>query len=182
LSLPVSINSRFAITAVCHRLLLGVAEQRRCRRPGTYFPRCFSRAGARSTPCSRRPGSLRARRVDAESRPADEGTRPGRRVEVGGVADQRRGRSLGGTFRTRPLTTDYRYIWVDATYHKVRVIGRVTSQATVVAVGRSSTSDKLHSRTARAAEQRDQPAVVGIFPTPQSDIRLVGAIVLEQGQ
>lgn len=34
-------------------------------------------------------------------------------------------------FRTRPLTTDYPYLWVDATYHKVRVNGRVTSQATV---------------------------------------------------
>jgi len=38
-------------------------------------------------------------------------------------------------FRTRPLTTEHRYLWVDATYHKVRVDGRVISQATVVAVG-----------------------------------------------
>jgi len=38
-------------------------------------------------------------------------------------------------FRTRPLTGEYRYLWVDATYHKVRVDGRVQSQATVVAVG-----------------------------------------------
>ena len=40
-------------------------------------------------------------------------------------------------FRTRALTTEYPYLWVDATYHKVRVDGRVMSQATVaVAVTR----------------------------------------------
>lgn len=39
------------------------------------------------------------------------------------------------SFRTRPLTGEHPYVWVDATYHKVRVDGRVLSQATVVAVG-----------------------------------------------
>ena len=38
-------------------------------------------------------------------------------------------------FRTRALTSEYPYVWVDATYHKVRINGRVMSQATVVAVG-----------------------------------------------
>jgi putative transposase len=38
-------------------------------------------------------------------------------------------------FRTRPLTGEHRYVWLDATYHKVRVDGRVISQATVVAIG-----------------------------------------------
>jgi hypothetical protein len=38
-------------------------------------------------------------------------------------------------FRTRPLVGEHPYVWVDATYHKVRVDGHVTSQATVVAVG-----------------------------------------------
>lgn len=38
-------------------------------------------------------------------------------------------------FRLRPLSGEHPYLWVDATYHKVRVDGRVTSQATVVAVG-----------------------------------------------
>jgi putative transposase len=41
-------------------------------------------------------------------------------------------------FRTRALTGEHRYLWVDATYHKVRVDGRVISQATVVAVGITS--------------------------------------------
>jgi transposase-like protein len=38
-------------------------------------------------------------------------------------------------FRTRPLAEAYPYLWLDATYHKVRVEGRVVSQATVVAIG-----------------------------------------------
>jgi transposase-like protein len=38
-------------------------------------------------------------------------------------------------FRTRPIEGEHPYIWVDATYHKVREGGRVTSMATVVAIG-----------------------------------------------
>lgn len=38
-------------------------------------------------------------------------------------------------FRNRPLTGAYPYIWLDATYVKVRKAGRVLSMAVVVAVG-----------------------------------------------
>lgn len=38
-------------------------------------------------------------------------------------------------FRTRSLSAEYPYVWLDATYHKVRIDGRVISQATVVAIG-----------------------------------------------
>lgn len=38
-------------------------------------------------------------------------------------------------FRTRPIEGECPYLWVDATYHKVREAGRVVSMATVVAVG-----------------------------------------------
>jgi transposase-like protein len=38
-------------------------------------------------------------------------------------------------FRTRPLNGEHPYVWLDATYHKVRMDGRVVSQATVVAIG-----------------------------------------------
>ena len=38
-------------------------------------------------------------------------------------------------FRTRRLPAESPYVWVDATYHKVRIDGRVVSQATAVAVG-----------------------------------------------
>jgi putative transposase len=38
-------------------------------------------------------------------------------------------------FRTRPLATTYPYLWLDATFVKVRENGRVVSQAVVIAVG-----------------------------------------------
>lgn len=38
-------------------------------------------------------------------------------------------------FRTRPLTAKYPYLWLDATYQKVRENGRVVSNAVVVAYG-----------------------------------------------
>jgi transposase-like protein len=49
---------------------------------------------------------------------------------------------LVAAFRTRALTGEHRYLWVDATYHKVRVDGRVISQATVVAIGITSEGDR----------------------------------------
>ena len=45
-------------------------------------------------------------------------------------------------FRTRALTGEHRYLWVDATYHKVRIDGRVISQATVVAIGVTTEGDR----------------------------------------
>ena len=45
-------------------------------------------------------------------------------------------------FRTRALTGEHRYLWLDATYLKVRVDGRVISQATVVAIGITSEGDR----------------------------------------
>lgn len=38
-------------------------------------------------------------------------------------------------FRSRPLTYSYPYVWLDATFVKARVDGRVVSQAVVIAVG-----------------------------------------------
>ncbi len=38
-------------------------------------------------------------------------------------------------FRTRPLTDRYPYVWLDATYLKVRQDGRVVSMAVVIAIG-----------------------------------------------
>jgi transposase-like protein len=38
-------------------------------------------------------------------------------------------------FRTRPISGEHPYLWIDATYHKVRQDGRVISMATVVAIG-----------------------------------------------
>lgn len=47
----------------------------------------------RARPLGRGPGSIRARRVDAEGRRADEGPRPGRGAEVGGLSHLQRARS-----------------------------------------------------------------------------------------
>ena len=38
-------------------------------------------------------------------------------------------------FRTRAIAGEHPYLWIDATYHKVRQDGRVQSMATVVAIG-----------------------------------------------
>jgi transposase-like protein len=38
-------------------------------------------------------------------------------------------------FRTRPIAGEHPYLWIDATYHKVRQDGRVLAMATVVAIG-----------------------------------------------
>jgi transposase-like protein len=45
-------------------------------------------------------------------------------------------------FRTRPITGEHPYVWLDATYHKVRIDGRVVSQATVVAIGVTQAGDR----------------------------------------
>ena len=39
------------------------------------------------------------------------------------------------SFLSRPLDGEHPYVWLDATFHKVRELGRVVSVATVVAVG-----------------------------------------------
>src|SRR5690606_2238764 len=65
---------------------------------------------------------------------ADEGARGGQRVQVGGLADLRRTRLMVEAFSHAGVDHRLPYIWVDATYHKVRVHRCVTSQRTVVAV------------------------------------------------
>lgn len=43
-------------------------------------------------------------------------------------------------FRERPLTAQYPYVWLDATYVKIRDGGRVKSQAFIIAIGLSAES------------------------------------------
>ncbi len=45
-------------------------------------------------------------------------------------------------FRTRPLATTYPYVWLDATFVKVRENGRVVSQAVVIAVGVKASGER----------------------------------------
>lgn len=45
-------------------------------------------------------------------------------------------------FRTRPLSSTYPYVWLDATYLKVRQEGRVVSVALVIAIGVAQTGER----------------------------------------
>jgi putative transposase len=45
-------------------------------------------------------------------------------------------------FRSRGLEGEHPYVWIDATYHKVRQYGRVQSMATVVAIGVTATGER----------------------------------------
>lgn len=45
-------------------------------------------------------------------------------------------------FRNRPIEGSHPYLWLDATFHKVREDGRVISMATVVAVGVTTTGER----------------------------------------
>jgi putative transposase len=45
-------------------------------------------------------------------------------------------------FRTRPLAGPYPYVWLDATYLKVRQDGRVVSMAVVIAIGVRATGER----------------------------------------
>jgi putative transposase len=56
-------------------------------------------------------------------------------IDIRGVADLQRARPVGRGISHAAAPRRASYVWVDATDHKVRVDGRVTSQATVVAIG-----------------------------------------------
>lgn len=45
-------------------------------------------------------------------------------------------------FLARPIETECPYVWLDATFHKVREAGRVISVATVVAIGVTTTGER----------------------------------------
>ena len=117
-------------------------RSRRCR-PGTYFPSLLQ-------PRRRAEHALLAVVQEAyvhgvSTRKVDDLVKA---LGVDGISKSEVSRICGeldtvvAAFRTRPLTGEHRYLWVDATYHKVRVDGRVVSQATVVAVGITSDGDR----------------------------------------
>ncbi len=69
-------------------------------------------------------------------------------------------------FRTRQLTEEYPYLWVDATYLKVRVDGRVVSQATAVAVGVTADGERhVLGVDAGASEDGAREAVAAVVRT-----------------
>ena len=112
-------------------------------RPGTYFPSLLQ-------PRRRAEHALLAVVQEAyvhgvSTRKVDDLVKA---LGVDGISKSKVSRICGeldtvvAAFRTRPLTGEHRYLWVDATYHKVRVDGRVISQATVVAVGVTTDGDR----------------------------------------
>jgi transposase-like protein len=112
-------------------------------RPGTYFPSLLQ-------PRRRAEHALLAVVQEAyvhgvSTRKVDDLVRA---LGVDGISKSEVSRICGEldtavtAFRTRPITGEHRYVWLDATYHKVRVDGRVISQATVVAVGVTSEGER----------------------------------------
>jgi putative transposase len=112
-------------------------------RPGTYFPSLLQ-------PRRRAEHALLAVVQEAyvhgvSTRKVDDLVRA---LGVDGISKSEVSRICGEldtavtAFRTRALTGEHRYVWLDATYHKVRVDGRVISQATVVAVGVTSEGER----------------------------------------
>ena len=113
-------------------------------RPGTYFPSLLQ-------PRRRAEHALLAVAQEAyvpgiSTRKVDELVRV---LGVDGISKSEMSRICAEldtaveAFRARPLTGEYPDVWgVDATYHKVRVDGRLTSQATVVALGISSNGER----------------------------------------
>ena len=112
-------------------------------RPGTYFPSLLQ-------PRRRAEHALLAVVQEAyvhgvSTRKVDDLVRA---LGVDGISKSEVSRICGEldtavtAFRTRAIAGEHRYVWLDATYHKVRVDGRVVSQATVVAIGVTSEGER----------------------------------------
>lgn len=101
-------------------------------------------------------------------------------------------------FLDRPIEGNWPYLWIDATYVKVRQDGRIVSVAVIVAVGANSDGrrevlaymrfppqhrTKLHSTNPLErlnGKIKRRTEIVGIFPNEAAITRLVDAILLEQ--
>lgn len=80
-------------------------------------------------------------------------------------------------FRTRPLSGEHPYVWLDATYHKVRVDVLAYRHFPIEHQRQIHSTNPLE-RLNKEIKRRSN--VVGIFPSPRAVIRLVGALLVEQ--
>ena len=120
-------------------------------RKGSYFPGFLEpAAGGREGADGSDPGGLRAGHLDPLGRraagsqhrsrwsarsAAGQGAGHGRHLQKPGVAVVRGDRRAGADLpRAAPSRGDWPYLWIDATYVKVREAGRIVSVAVTVAV------------------------------------------------
>ena len=105
-------------------------------RKGSYFPGFLEprRMAEKALGCGD-PGGLHPGRVDPLGRRSGSGDGDVGRLQEPGLQAVRRDRTnkVNG-FLDRPLEGDWPYLWLDATYVKVRQTGRIVSVAVTVAV------------------------------------------------
>ena len=97
-------------------------------RPGTYFPsllqpRCRAEHALLAVVQEAYVHGVSTRKVDELMRAL--GLESVSKSEVSRICSELA--TMVEAFRTRPLSGEHPYVWVDATYHKVRVEGYVTS-------------------------------------------------------
>ncbi len=133
---------------------------------------------ARASP-ARREGPARGRRRGLrEGRLHPQGRRPGagardrRDLPLGGLPDLQGARRGGQGVPRPPDRGECPYLWLDATFHKVREAGRVISVATVVAIGVTDQGE----RTVLGARDRAErgPPVLDVVPAPARQARPEG--------
>ena len=114
-------------------------------RDGSYLPEPARPAAAgRAGPARGRPGGVRVGGQHAAGRRPRPG--PGHRghQQERGEPDLRRARRRGRARSApgRSASSPYPYLWLDATYLKVREAGRVVSMAALVAIGVATTGER----------------------------------------
>ena len=109
-------------------------------------------------------------------------------------------------FRSRPITKNYPFLAFDATYFKVRENHRIVSKALMIAIGTDETGHnevlgfdvyekenkekvlpgkmRTYFRTTNHIERinrelKRRSKVIGIFPNPESIIRLMGSVLID---
>jgi hypothetical protein len=123
-------------------------------RQGSYFPPFLeARKGSEKAAGRGDPGGLDRRRVDPGGRRSGAGDGPLRDQQVAGFqAVQEPAPAKAGeidervhAFLDRPLTGEWPYLWLDATYLKQREGGRIVSVAAIIAVAANTEADARSS-------------------------------------